>query len=85
MWQFNFLLRKTQWLGLNKARESIKELKSFQSVFPFVYLKDGKMWLKLNLTQLDFPRIERLVNTTGDSDTDQRVFNKLKKKNVNKL
>lgn len=41
------------------------------------------MWLKLNISQLDFLRIERLVNTTGDSDTDQRVFKKKKLINFN--
>lgn len=27
MWQLNFLLRRTQWLGLNKAREKYQGVK----------------------------------------------------------
>lgn len=30
MWQFNFLLRKTKWLGLNKAREKYQGVKIIQ-------------------------------------------------------
>lgn len=35
MWQFNFLLRRPQWLGLNKTRENYQGVKIIPvSVFP---------------------------------------------------
>lgn len=84
MWQFNFLLRKTKWLGLNKARGKYQGVKIIQVSVSLCLSESWENVVKVKFNSTRLPQDWKAGETTGDSDTDQRIFNKLKKK-VNKL